>query len=60
MESKAVAHIKDNKLSGKDGGSGWNDFYEDLMVVFGATDKDLESAVGLNPPHSDSGTTLRG
>ena len=45
LEAKAVAHLKDNKFTGKDAGGSWNDFFEDLMVVLGATDKDLEAAV---------------
>ena len=45
LDSKAVAHLKDSKFGGKDGGSGWGNFFEDLMVVLGSVDKDLEMAV---------------
>ena len=45
LDPKVVAHLRDNKFAGKDGGTGWANFYEDLMVAVGAVDKDLELAI---------------
>ena len=39
-----MAHLKDNKFGGKDGGAGWNVFLEDMMVVLGSVDAELEEA----------------
>ena len=44
LDGKVVAHLKDSKFSGKDGGAGWTNFFEDLMVVLGSVDKDLETS----------------
>ena len=44
MESKTVAHLKDNKFGGEDGGAGWNVFLEDMMAVMGSVDSELEAA----------------
>ena len=45
LTAKTVAHLKDAKFSGRDGGAGWSNFFEDLLVSLGAVDKDLEEAV---------------
>jgi hypothetical protein len=44
LDSKAVGHMKDNKFGGKDGGVGWAVFLEDMMVIMGSVDPELESA----------------
>ena len=45
LDAKSVAHIKENKFGGKEGGGGWVNFMEDLMVAIGAIDKELEKAI---------------
>ena len=45
LDTKAVAQFKDSKYAGKDGGVGWSNFFEDLSVVMGSVDKDLEMTV---------------
>ena len=39
FDGKSVAHLRDNKLSGKDGGAGWANFFEDMGVAMGAVEK---------------------
>ena len=45
LDSKAVAHLKDAKFGGKNGGGGWANFFEDFMVAIGSIDKDLENEI---------------
>ena len=45
LDGKTVAHLKDNKFSGKEGGVSWANFFEDLCIAMGTVDKDLEEAV---------------
>ena len=42
MDAKTMSHKKDNKFGGKDGGAGWNIFLEDMMVIMGSVDSELE------------------
>ena len=44
LDAKTTAHLKDNKFSGKDGGVGWSIFLEDMLVVLGSVDSELEAA----------------
>ena len=42
LDTKVVAHMKDTKFNGKDGGAGRTNSFEDLMVAAGTVDKELE------------------
>ena len=45
LNQKTFTHMRDNKLSGKDGGKGWVSFFEDMMVALGSVDKRLKATV---------------
>ena len=47
LNYKVFSHMKDSRYNGKDGGLGWNNFYEDMMVAIGSVNKDLEGAVKM-------------
>jgi len=42
LDAKTMSHMKDNKFGGKDGGAGWNIFLEDMLVIMGSVDAELE------------------
>ena len=45
LDQKAFRHMWEERFSGKDGGAGWNTFFEDVLVVLGTVDQELEEAV---------------
>ena len=47
LDFKKIGHLKDSKFGGKDGGAGWTSFVEDLRVVLGSVNKELEEGVSV-------------
>jgi len=45
LDYKAFTHMKDVRFTGKDGGTGWVNFFDDMMVALGSVDKELEEKV---------------
>ena len=45
LSYKMFSHMREARFSGKEGGTGWGCFLEDVMVALGSVDRKLEAAV---------------
>ena len=45
LDPKKFVHMRVERFGGKDGGSGWSTFFEDLLVTIGSVSIGLEQAV---------------
>ena len=45
LNQKLFQHMREARFSGRDGGAGWGAFYEDVLVVLGSVDRELEESL---------------